>query len=130
MPHRLRFTATFAAWAVVVGSAGCGGDTGGRLPTATTQHVLRVQATSAGSGTVISPDALPQLACTITSGALSGACAAAYPSNSAVALVATPNGASTFSGWSGACTGTGQCVVDMSQERTVNVSFTTPTARR
>ena len=117
----------FAAWAVTVGAGGCGGDgdTGGRMPTAT-QHVLRVQANGAGSGTVTTPDASPQLSCTITRGALSGVCAIAYPSNSAVGLVATPNGASTFSGWSGACTGTDQCVVDMSQERTVTASFLPP----
>jgi hypothetical protein len=40
-----------------------------------------------------------------------------------VRLVATPNGASTFSGWSGACTGTGDCVVDMMGERTVTAVF-------
>lgn len=115
----------FAAWAVVVGPVGCDSYSGGRTPTAT-EHVLRVQASDAGSGTVIAPDASPQLACTITAGALSGACAIAYPSNSAVRLVATPNGASTFAGWSGACTGTGDCVVDMTGERTVTASFTAP----
>ena len=119
----------FAACAMLVGAGGCGGggDSGPRMPTAT-QHVLRVQANAAGSGTVTAPDASPQLSCTITAGALSGSCAIAYPSNSAVRLIATPNGASTFSGWSGACTGSGdQCVVDMSQERTVTASFAAPT---
>jgi hypothetical protein len=117
-----------AASAVFVGSAGCDSYSGGRTPTAT-QHVLRVQASDAGSGTVIAPDASPQLACTITAGALSGTCAIAYPSNSTVRLVATPNGASTFGGWSGACMGTGDCVVDMTGERTVNASFA-PSANR
>jgi hypothetical protein len=126
-PH-WQWTRAVAAWAVVVGSAGCDGYSGGQAPTAT-QHVLRVQATSAGSGTVIAPDASPPLACTITAGALSGTCATAYPSNSTVQLVATPNGASTFAGWSGACTGTGDCVVDMTEERTVNASFA-PSANR
>jgi hypothetical protein len=119
----------FAAWSVFVGSAGCDGYSGGRAPTAT-QHVLRVQASDAGSGTVIAPDASPQLACTITAGALSGTCAVAYPSTSTVQLVATPNGASTFAGWSGACTGSGDCVVDMTEERTVNASFAPPANRR
>jgi len=48
----------------------------------------------------------------------------AYPGNSAVRLVATPNAASTFAGWSGDCTGGEQCVVDMSHERTVTADFT------
>jgi len=114
--------AVAAAW-VIVGSAACGSDyTGGSTPTET-QHVLRVQASGSGSGMVTAPDASPPLSCTITSGALSGVCAGAYPRSSAVQLVATPNGASTFTGWSGACTGSGDCVVDMSQERTVTASF-------
>ena len=115
-----------AAWAVAVGPVGCRGDSGGdsgRLTPTETQHVLRVQANGVGSGTVTTPDASPQLSCTVTRGALSGVCAISYPSNSAVRLVATPNGASTIAEWSGACTGAGACVVDMSQERTVTVSF-------
>ena len=111
------------AVAVVVGLAGCGDDSVDLTPTTQTQHALRVQASGTGSGTVTAPDASPQLSCTITGGALSGVCASAYPSNSAVRLVATPNGASTFVEWSGDCTGTGACVVDMSQERTVTASF-------
>lgn len=119
---RWRWSRVFAAWAVVVGSVGCDDDSGGLTPTGR-QHVVRVQASGAGSGTVTAPDASSQLSCVITAGAVSGACASQYASNSAVRLVATPNGASTFSGWSGGCTGIGDCVVDMSQERTVTVAF-------
>jgi hypothetical protein len=113
----------FAAWVVLVGPAGCGDGNGGLTPTTQTQHVLRVQASGAGSGTVTAPDASPPLSCTITAGALSGVCAGAYPSNAAMRLVATPNSASTFVEWSGACSGTGDCAVDMSQERTATASF-------
>lgn len=113
----------FAAWVVIVGPAGCGDSSGGLTPTTQTQHVLRVQASGAGSGTVTAPDASPPLSCTITAGALSGVCAGAYPSSAAVRLVATPNSASTFVEWSGACTGTDECAVDMSQERTATASF-------
>ena len=88
-------------------------------------HVLRVQADGAGSGTVTTPDASPPLSCSITNGALAGECARAYPSNSAIWLVATPNATSVFLGWSGACTGTDQCVVEMSQERAVTAAFAT-----
>lgn len=120
-----RLTQAFGVWAIVLGSAGCDGEGGGPTPTAS-QHVLRVQGNGAGSGTVISAEASPQLSCIITIGAVSGTCASAYPSNSAVRLVATPNAGSTFSGWSGDCTGTGQCVVDMSKERTVTATFAVP----
>jgi hypothetical protein len=87
-------------------------------------HVLRVQGDGAGSGIVTTPEASPPLSCSITRGALTGECARAYPSNSAIRLVATPNATSTFLGWSGACAGTDQCVVDMSQERAVTAGFT------
>jgi hypothetical protein len=113
----------FAAWVIIGWPAGCGDGSAGLTPTPQAQHVLRVQASGAGSGTVTAPDASPPLSCTITAGALAGVCAGAYPSNAAVRLVATPNGASTFVEWSGACAGPGDCVVDMSQERTATVSF-------
>ena len=106
--------------------AGCDGDPVGIVTTATSRHVLRVQGGGAGSGTVISPEASPQISCSITGGAVAGVCGLAYPGNSAVRLVATPNASSTFLGWSGACTGVDQCVVDMSQERTVTAAFATP----
>ena len=116
-----------AAWTMVVVFGGCGDTFDDRTPTAmATAHVLRLQGTGAGSGTVTAPDALPQLSCSITSGALSGVCAAAYPYNATVRLIPAPNGRSTFAGWSGACTGTGECVVDMSQERTVTAVFAAP----
>jgi hypothetical protein len=114
---------SFAAWAVIAGSADCDDYNGGPSTPVATQHVLRVQANGAGSGTVSSLGASPQISCTITGGALSGACGVAYPINSTVQLLATPNAASIFVGWSGSCSGTEQCVVDMSEERTVTASF-------
>jgi hypothetical protein len=54
----------------------------------------------------------------------------AYPANSTVMLLATPNATTTFVGWSGACTGTDACVVDMAQERTVTAVFGVGQARR
>ena len=92
------------------------------------RHALRVQASGSGSGSVTAPDASPELRCTITSGALSGVCAGAYPASSTLRLVATPNAGSTFAGWSGGCAGPDHCVLDMSQERTVTAAFL-PTAR-
>jgi hypothetical protein len=40
-----------------------------------------------------------------------------------ITLTATPDGTSTFAGWSGACTGAGTCAVTMSQAQTVNAIF-------
>jgi hypothetical protein len=123
MGPQWRWARAFAASAIVVASAGCDDDSGGATTPTAIQHVLRVQANGPGSGTVTSLFASPQISCTITSGAVSGTCGLAYPSTATVQLIATPNGASTFTGWSGACAGTDQCVVDMSQERTVTASF-------
>jgi hypothetical protein len=40
-----------------------------------------------------------------------GTCSAAFRTGSAVTLVATPDPVSAFSGWAGACSGTGACTV-------------------
>ena len=119
---QLRRWARVAAVAATVAFAACDNEVVLRAPSEI-DHVLRVQADGAGSGIVITPEASPPLSCSITNGALSGECARAYPSNSAIRLVATPNAASAFLGWSGACTGIDQCVVDMSQERAVTAAF-------
>ena len=51
-------------------------------------------------------------------------CAEVYNIGTVVTLTATPNAGSNFTGWSGACTGTGTCAVSMSQARMVNANFT------
>lgn len=51
-------------------------------------------------------------------------CSETYTSGTVVTLTPTPDATSTFDGWSGACSGTGPCVVTMSQARSVSVSFT------
>ncbi|WP_295454181.1 glycoside hydrolase family 9 protein [uncultured Thiodictyon sp.] len=52
-------------------------------------------------------------------------CTAPYASGTAVALTPTPAIGYTFSGWSGACTGTGGCTVPMSAAKTVTATFKT-----
>jgi hypothetical protein len=52
-------------------------------------------------------------------------CSAAFAHGTSVTLTAMPDGLSTFTGWSGACTGTSStCVVSMTQARSVTATFT------
>ncbi len=50
-------------------------------------------------------------------------CSEAFTSGTSVTLTAAPAAGSTFAGWSGACTGTGSCVVSMTQARSVTATF-------
>ena len=54
-------------------------------------------------------------------------CKASFSTGTVVTLTATPAVGSVFAGWSGACTGTGSCVVTMSQARSVIATFNLPT---
>ena len=51
-------------------------------------------------------------------------CSASYTSGTSVMLTATTATGYTFSGWSGACTGTGTCTVSMTVARSVTATFT------
>jgi hypothetical protein len=55
-------------------------------------------------------------------------CGASYGGGSQVTLTATPGNGWVFSGWSGACSGTGSCVVTMSAAESVTAMFTNPQA--
>lgn len=73
-----------------------------------------LSATVSGSGSISGSD----IACP-------GNCANSYDENAVVDLTATPATGWTFSGWSGACTGTSPvCSVTMSQARSVQATFT------
>src|SRR5690606_8466782 len=50
-------------------------------------------------------------------------CGASYALHAVVTLVPAPDPGSTFSGWSGACTGTGTCQVTMSSAKFVSAAF-------
>lgn len=76
---------------------------------------LSVSKTGNGTGTVQS----------IPTGIDCGAtCSFGFPAGQSVTLVATADGSSTFTGWSGACTGTGNCTVSMTQARSATATFT------
>jgi len=77
------------------------------LATFQTQSVS-VSGGGTGNGVVTSVPA--GISCTITAGASGGTCNATFPANSVVTLTATPLGLSSFSGYTGACSGT-SCTV-------------------
>ena len=83
-----------------------------------TGYVLTVNKT--GTGTVTSSPA------GINCGT---ACTASYASGTQVTLTAIPLSGWQFSGWGGACSGTGSCVVSMNAAKSVSATFTQATAR-
>jgi hypothetical protein len=52
-------------------------------------------------------------------------CAETLVSGDNITLTASAAVGSTFTGWSGACTGTGSCVVSMTQARNVTATYST-----
>jgi hypothetical protein len=52
-----------------------------------------------------------------------GDCDESYAPGASVTLVATPDSGELFAGWSGDCTGTGDCVLTMSAARSVTATF-------
>ncbi len=78
-------------------------------------YVLTVTKSGSGSGTV-----------TPSAGTLSwsgNTGTASYTSGTSVTLSASPASGSTFTGWSGDCSGTGTCAVSMNANKTVNATF-------
>jgi hypothetical protein len=75
---------------------------------------LNVAKAGTGGGSVVSVPA--GISCGAT-------CAVSAPSGTAVTLTATPNSGSTFAGWSGACSGTGACVITLSAATSVTATF-------
>jgi predicted extracellular nuclease len=77
-------------------------------------YALTVSKSGAGSGSVTSNPA------GINCGAT---CVGTFANGGTVTLTATPAAGSAFAGWSGACSGTGACVVTMGGDRAVTASF-------
>jgi peptidoglycan/xylan/chitin deacetylase (PgdA/CDA1 family) len=75
---------------------------------------LSVTPAGMGSGTVTSSPS------GITCGST---CTSSFAQGTTVTLTATPNAGSTFSGWAGACSGTGPCVLAMNTDRAVTATF-------
>jgi hypothetical protein len=77
-------------------------------------YTLAVSKGGTGSGTVTSTPA--GIAC-------GGSCTATFADPTSVTLTAAPAAGSTFSGWSGACSGTGPCIVTTLGDRSVTATF-------
>jgi hypothetical protein len=78
---------------------------------------LTVSRTGFGTGTVTSAPA--GIDC-------GSSCSANFDTAQVVSLAAVPMGTSSFTGWSGACTGAGSCQVTMDTAANVTASFTRP----
>ena len=89
---------------------------GGGDPPPPGSFTLSVAKAGTGSGTVTSSP----------TGINCGAdCSEPYSEGTSVSLTATPDSGSTFSGWSGACAGTGSCALSMTANRSVTATFNT-----
>jgi hypothetical protein len=84
-------------------------------PPSGTTATLTVTRAGAGMGTITSNP---------TGVSCGSDCSQSYSLNTPVRLTASAAGGSTFTGWSGACSGTGACTVTMSQARSVTATFT------
>jgi hypothetical protein len=90
-------------------------------------RTLTVTGGGNGLGTVTAPNygEAGALECSISGGTADPIkCGKTYGWKTQVQLTATPQGGSSFTGWSGACTGTGrECKVVMTQSRSVRATF-------
>jgi hypothetical protein len=77
-------------------------------------HVLTVSLAGAGAGSV----AASGVACP-------GVCSKAYPEGTVVSLSAAPSRGSVFAGWTGACSGSGECQVTMNSDQSATATFAT-----
>ena len=112
---------SFGGWSgACIGTAPCTVtmDAAKNLSGTFTRNTYALTVTRAGNGTVTS--APLAIFCGAT-------CAASFDSGTSVTLTALPERGATFTGWSGACTGTGTCVVPMNGARAVSATFVTNT---
>jgi hypothetical protein len=97
--------------AALLAISACGDeDDGGTDPLATLQVIIA----GTGSGVVTSND--QEISCP-------GDCSAEHIPGDGVTLMATPDAGSIFDGWSGACSGTGDCPLVAGGDLVVTATF-------
>ncbi len=102
------------AYSELTSATGFGYETIAHQGAAQNTYTLAVSKSGMGTGTISSyPNG-------INCGAT---CSAAYAKNTSVTLTPTPDYGSTFTGWSGACSGTGTCTVMMDSAKFVTATF-------
>ncbi|MGH3009153.1 MAG: InlB B-repeat-containing protein [Gaiellaceae bacterium] len=112
--------ATFAGWSgACTGIGGCAVSmTAARSVTATfalAPETLTVTKSGTGTGTVASTTS--GISCGLT-------CSHSFDYGTSVTLTATPGTHVIFNGWSGACSGTGNCTVSMTSATSADAAFT------
>ena len=83
-------------------------------PESSTHPLLRVAKDGSGTGSVTSDPG--SIACGPT-------CSAVFPAGTVVTLAASADAGMLFAGWSGACSGTGPCVITMDGAKAVTATF-------
>jgi hypothetical protein len=78
---------------------------------------LNAAVSGSGSGSVHSVTPGISFACNL------GACSAIFTADTALTLRPTPDGSSFFTGWSGDCTGKGDCLLPMANDSSVTATF-------
>lgn len=129
-PRRRGVTSAFGVRAnlgvvLFAAATACGGDPPSQpRPSAPTTHVLSVvPGGGSGGGIVTITSSAGTVRCTVDAGTTSGGCSQTLPVGSTAQLTHESIGESSFAGWSGACGGTGGCVVTMSADRQVGAAF-------
>jgi hypothetical protein len=89
----------------------------GKVVTATFELNQQLTVTKAGAGDGRVTSSPPGIDC-------GSDCSAAFAHGSLVTLTAEPDEGSTFTGWSGACTGSGDCQLTMDAETSITATFT------
>lgn len=111
-------TSTFVGWSgACSGTAPCtvSIDAATTVSAEFVRNGLTIVAAGTGVGRVLStPDGID----------CGADCSEVYPNDSMVTLTAQPAAGSSFTGWAGACTGTGECVLTTLGTQTVTATFT------
>ena len=113
MKTRLELSLSAASLLPLLFLLGCGASSTGS-PRPQQSNQLTLSLTGSGKGIVTS---IPGgINCDPT-------CLASFGSGTTVQLIAAPDPGSTFTGWTGACSGTGSCQVDMNSVESVAAGF-------